>query len=144
MVECKRCGSTETVKNGIVRGKQRYLCKRCGYHFVEGDQREKRTATVAKALCTIFQALGIHQCNAIGKHLNYDPALIHRWLNEKPDEYERNHSCYAQEFEKINSLLDELKYELKCNAENGIPMLFANNIVDDLYIAVIVQHHENG
>src|SRR5919107_1159415 len=27
---CKRCGSAEHVKNGLMRGKQRYLCKACG------------------------------------------------------------------------------------------------------------------
>ncbi len=29
-VSCKRCGSAEHVKNGLMRGKQRYLCKECG------------------------------------------------------------------------------------------------------------------
>ena len=27
---CKRCGSEEQVKNGLMRGQQRYLCKGCG------------------------------------------------------------------------------------------------------------------
>lgn len=30
MEECKNCKSTETVKNGLVRQKQRYKCKSCG------------------------------------------------------------------------------------------------------------------
>lgn len=140
MVECKRCGSTETVKNGMVREKQRYLCKRCGYHFVYGDQREKRTATVAKALCTIFQALGVNQCKTIGKYLNWDTSLIHRWMNKNPDEYERRRAGYMQKFMSINDLLDEIKWG---DAEDGIPTLLVNNIVDDLYIAVIVQRREN-
>lgn len=139
MIECKRCGSTETVKNGMVRGKQRYLCKQCGYHFVYGDQRENRTATVAKALCTIFQALGVKQCKTIGKYLNRDTSLIHRWMNEKPNKYERYRTGCIQEFMNINSLLDELKWG---DMENGNPMLLANNIVDDLYVAVIVQRRD--
>lgn len=138
MIECKRCGSTETVKSGTVRGKQRYLCKQCGYNFVAGDQRENRSATVAKALCTIFQALGVRPCNYIGKYLNKDTSLIHRWMNEKPDEYERYRTGQLQELLNINDLLDELKYG---DAENK-PMLLASNIVDDLYIAVIVQRQE--
>jgi len=39
MVTCKRCGSDRTVKNGKVRDKARYKCKKCGLHFVEGDGR---------------------------------------------------------------------------------------------------------
>ncbi len=39
MVKCKKCKSENIVKNGKVRGKQRYLCKDCRYNFVEGDAR---------------------------------------------------------------------------------------------------------
>lgn len=140
MIECKRCGSTKTVKNGMVRGKQRYLCKQCAYHFVYGDERENRTAVVSKALCTIFQALGVKQCKTVGKYLNRDASLIHHWMNEKPNEYERYRTVCTQDFTNINSLLDELKLG---DIENGKPMLLANNIVDDLYIAVIVQRRDN-
>ncbi len=37
----KKCGSSNYIKNGKVRGKQRYLCKDCRYNFVEGDARLK-------------------------------------------------------------------------------------------------------
>ena len=140
MVECKRCGSNKVVKNGIVREKQRYLCKQCGYHFVYGDQRENSTAAVAKALCTIFKALGVNQCKTIGKYLNRDTALIHRWMNEKPNKYERRRIGRIYQFGSINGLLDELKYE---DLENGKPIQLAANTVDDLYIAVIIQRQEN-
>lgn len=139
MVECKRCGSDKIVKNGIVRKKQRYLCKQCGYHFVYGDQREKSTTAVAKALCTIFQALGVNQCKTIGKYLDWDTALLHRWMNGEPNNYKRYRQGFTHEFLRINDLLDELKWG---DVENGIPMLMAENIVDDLYIAVIVQRRE--
>src|SRR3954468_4996594 len=32
---CKRCGSEEHVKNGLMRGQQRYLCKGCGLNFTD-------------------------------------------------------------------------------------------------------------
>lgn len=139
MIECKRCGSDKTVKSGIIRGKQRYLCKQCGYHFVYGDQRENRTATITKALCTIFHALGINQCKTIGKYLDWDTSLIHRWMNKNLDEYERRRNGYIQEFINYKDLLEELKWN---DIENGNPMLLVNNIVDDLYIAVIVQRQD--
>jgi transposase-like protein len=40
-IGCKRCGN-DCVKNGIVRGKQRYYCKGCQYNFIEGDERKTR------------------------------------------------------------------------------------------------------
>jgi rubredoxin len=30
---CPSCGALKTAKSGIVKGKQRFLCKACGYHF---------------------------------------------------------------------------------------------------------------
>src|SRR4051794_41965116 len=32
-LRCKGCGSGEHVKNGFMRGKQRYRCKACGLNF---------------------------------------------------------------------------------------------------------------
>lgn len=30
---CSKCGDEKMIKNGIVRGLQRYQCKRCGYNY---------------------------------------------------------------------------------------------------------------
>ena len=43
MAQCKHCGWNHSVKNGMVQGKQRYLCKQCGKTFREGDDRERYT-----------------------------------------------------------------------------------------------------
>ena len=40
-VSCFRCHSNFYVKNGFVRGKQRYKCKNCLYSFIDGDGRNK-------------------------------------------------------------------------------------------------------
>lgn len=40
-MKCKHCGSEDYVRNGIVGGKQRYLCNQCCKTFREGDKREK-------------------------------------------------------------------------------------------------------
>ena len=34
-LRCKRCGSEEQVKNGLMRAKQRYWCKTCGLNFTD-------------------------------------------------------------------------------------------------------------
>jgi len=41
--KCKHCGSEKRVKNGYVKGKQRWECKGCGKTYREGDLREKYT-----------------------------------------------------------------------------------------------------
>lgn len=38
---CKHCGSDDLVKNGLVKGKQRYECKACSKTTRIGDERVK-------------------------------------------------------------------------------------------------------
>lgn len=38
---CSKCYSKSHVKNGFVRGKQRYKCKDCLCNFIESDDRKK-------------------------------------------------------------------------------------------------------
>jgi len=38
-VLCKQCGSGRFVKNGLVRGHQRYRCQECGYNFTDTPPR---------------------------------------------------------------------------------------------------------
>jgi transposase-like protein len=38
-LSCKVCSGNIIVKNGFVRGMQRYRCKGCGENFVYGDKR---------------------------------------------------------------------------------------------------------
>ena len=48
-LRCKRCGSEEQVKNGLMRSKQRYLCKACGLNFTDTSARGKPLAMKATA-----------------------------------------------------------------------------------------------
>ena len=142
MVSCKRCGAEQIVKNGTVRKKQRYLCKRCGCHFVEGDQREKVDAVLPKALCTIFRALGARQYGTIGEYLRRDPSLVHRWMNEKPLKYKRHWDGSVRKCRNIYDLFEEIK---EGGVANGNPILIADNVIDDVddfYVAVILQRRK--
>src|SRR4028118_2430576 len=38
-LRCKRCGAEEHVRNGLMRGKQRYRCKACGLNFTDTPPR---------------------------------------------------------------------------------------------------------
>jgi transposase-like protein len=53
---CQRCGATDHVKNGIVRGFQRYLCLSCGCNFTMTPPRGKPFAM--KALALLLYAMG--------------------------------------------------------------------------------------
>ena len=56
-LRCKRCGSEEYVKNGLMRGKQRFLCKSCGLNFTDTPARGKPLAMKAAAVLLSISGL---------------------------------------------------------------------------------------
>ena len=90
MPECKNCKSKRVVKNGIVRGKQRYKCKECGYNFVEGDGRTNEKIAAKKAMCVLLYSLSKASYNGLARIFDTWPSLVYRWIVEAgarlPDE----------------------------------------------------------
>ena len=82
MSECKRCKSDKFVKNGMVRGKQRYKCSFCSLNFVEGDERSQELNGVRKALAVILYRLSNYSYDALGKLFGVSDAMAYRWGDE--------------------------------------------------------------
>jgi len=82
MVTCKKCLSEKVVKNGIIRKKQRYICRECGRIFVEGDQRTNEGVIAKKAMCTLLYSLGKASYTMLAKIFDTWPSLVYRWIVE--------------------------------------------------------------
>lgn len=82
MLTCKKCCSTQIVKNGFVRGLQRYRCNVCTLNFVQGDGRTNSKIAAKKALVVLLYALGKASFNMLGRLLGHSPSLIYRWVRE--------------------------------------------------------------
>lgn len=80
MESCKHCGHGESVKNGVVRGKQRYKCKECGYNFVVGDGRVDPNAAVKRAFAVILYSLGKGSYGFIAKLFGVTPPAVLKWI----------------------------------------------------------------
>ena len=79
MIICKKCKSDNIVKNGIVRGQQRYQCKACKYTFLLNDRRTNEEVTVLKALNVLIRSLSNVSYTMLEKLLSRDRSLIQRW-----------------------------------------------------------------
>ena len=67
-MDCPRCGSVDYVKDGIVFGRQRYMCKSCQYHYtVSKRSGEKSSETRQLALAMYLEGLGFraHACTGM-------------------------------------------------------------------------------
>jgi transposase len=104
---CKRCASTKHVRNGLMRGKQRYLCKACGLAFTDTPARGKPLAMKAAAVLLYVSGLSM---NRTAKLLGVSAPTIQAWL-------EQFAAAYAQKPEPEGRAvvieLDEMWHYLK-------------------------------
>ena len=77
-LRCKRCGSDEHVKNGLMRNKQRYLCKGCGLNFTNTPARGKPLALKAAAVLLYVSGLSM---NRTAQLLGVSAVTVKRRLN---------------------------------------------------------------
>ena len=77
-IACKCCGAAEYVKNGTVRGLQRYKCKSCGCNFTATEPRGKPPAM--KALAQLLYAMGNMSFCSIARLLKVSDVAVLKWI----------------------------------------------------------------
>ena len=86
-MSCKKCLSVERVKNGIVRGHQRYKCKSCGCNYTETPPRGQPFEM--KALAVLLYAMGNASFGMIGRLLNVSNVAVLKWIRQEAQKLER-------------------------------------------------------
>lgn len=78
--KCPKCESIHFVKNGRVKGRQRYLCNRCGYHFTV-DKMGKRIEKeyVVKAIQMYLEGMGLRD---IERYLGVSHNSVRNWVRK--------------------------------------------------------------
>src|SRR5947209_17983425 len=83
-LRCKRCGSEDHVKNGLMRNKQRYLCKDWGLNFTDTLARGKPLALKAAAVLLYISGLSM---NRTAQLLGVSTPTIQAWLEQFAQAY---------------------------------------------------------
>jgi hypothetical protein len=60
-LRCKGCGGEEHVKNGFMRGKQRYRCKACGLNFTDTPPRGMPLRVKVEAVLLYLSGLSMNR-----------------------------------------------------------------------------------
>ncbi len=104
---CKRCGSEEQVKNGFMKGLQRYRCKACGLNFTETPPRGIPLHIRLTAVLLYVSGLSM---NRTAKLLGVSTPTVMTWI-------EQFAKVYAQkpkpEGRAVVVELDEMWHSLK-------------------------------
>src|SRR5919112_3439252 len=106
-LRCKGCGSEEHVRNGFMRGKQRYRCKACGLNFTDIPPRGMPLRVKVEAVLLYLSGLSM---NRTAKLLGVSTPTVQAWI-------ERFAEVYAQkpgpEGRAVVVELDEMWHFLK-------------------------------
>src|SRR3954454_2384150 len=78
-LRCKRCGSEDHAKNGLMSTRQPYLCKSCGLTFTDTPARGKPLAMKAAAVLLYVSGLSM---NRTGKLLGVSTPTVQAWLEQ--------------------------------------------------------------
>ncbi|VAW16837.1 Transposase and inactivated derivatives [hydrothermal vent metagenome] len=110
-MKCSKCNSGEKVKNGILKGVQRYRCKKCGYNYtVEKRSGEYSKETKRKALQLYLEGLGFR---SIGRILGVSNVSVLNWVRgfgEKVKELQANNtSIEFAELDEMHSYIGNKK-----------------------------------
>lgn len=110
-MKCSKCDSSKKVKNGVLKGVQRYKCKECGYNYtIEKRSGEYSNETKRKALQLYLEGLGFR---SIGRILGVSNVSVLNWIRnfgEKVKELQANNtSIKFAELDEMHSYIGNKK-----------------------------------
>jgi len=135
-LSCKRCGRASFVKNGFVRGLQRYRCQTCGYNFTATPKRGRSEAT--RALAVLLYSFGKASYRWLGKLLNVSAVSVYKWVRQTAEtlpEPELREDIREMELDELWLLLQSKKTSVGL----GKPMIVTHGVVSPgWWVAVIM------
>ncbi len=77
-MNCPKCSNSVGIKSGKIKGKQRYKCKKCNYHYTVQQKSTAKPKELKKyALQLYLEGLGFR---SIGRILNVSNVSVLNWI----------------------------------------------------------------
>lgn len=108
MDSCPKCKGLNFRKDGIVKSKQRYLCKDCKYRFTV-EQVGKPSKVKRDALILYLEGLGFR---SIGRYLNVSHVAVFNWIKsfgERLDEFRNPEDIEVIELDEMHTYIGSKK-----------------------------------
>jgi len=102
-MHCPKCRDTAAVKNGIVRGKQRYRCYSCGCNYTQSSQYRLSDDIRKRCIELYLEGVGFR---GISRLTGVSPATVMRWVKALADKIDM--SLPAKEKQVAIMELDEM------------------------------------
>jgi transposase-like protein len=109
-MNCPKCNNTKTVKDGFMNSKQRFLCRKCNYHFTtQNTERGKPMELKRRALHLYLEGMGF---NAISRVLKVSDVSVLKWIRKfgKEVEYLKDSTTVSTvEMDELYTFVDSKK-----------------------------------
>jgi transposase-like protein len=108
MDSCPKCKGLNFRKDGIVKSKQRYLCKDCKHHFTV-EQIGKPSKIKRDALILYLEGLGFR---SIGRFLNVSHVAVFNWIKsfgEQLDGFRNSEGIEVVELDEMHTYIGSKK-----------------------------------
>ena len=128
-MNCPRCGSEKHCKDGIVKGRQRFKCKQCNYHYtVEQKSDVKSIDTKRLSFEMYLEGVGFR---SIGRILKISYGTVFQWIKKWGENSEipkRNEAIEVVELDEMHTYVSQKKTTdgyglLLIDMEKGISLL---------------------
>jgi transposase-like protein len=108
-MECPKCKSTEFVKDGIVKERQRFQCKHCKYRYTV-EQRGKPNSLKKLALQMYLEGMGFRSIERILKVSNVTVLNWIKSFGKQIEEYRRPEgNLEIIEMDELHTFIGEKK-----------------------------------
>jgi transposase-like protein len=109
-MKCPKCGSEAHCKNGIVKSRQRYKCKKCNNNYTVAKKSDvKSSETKRLAFEMYLEGLGFR---AIGRILNVSYVTVFQWVKKWGESLElpkRNEAIEMVELDEMHTYVSQKK-----------------------------------
>ena len=109
-MNCPKCKSEKKVKNGVLKGVQRFKCKDCGFNYtVELKSTAKPIDTKKFGLMLYLEGLGFQ---SIGRLLNVSHVAVIKWIKkfgEQIEEFKTDKPVKIIELDEMHSYIGSKK-----------------------------------
>src|SRR5215510_5821578 len=128
-MNCPKCGSDEYCKDGVIKERQRYKCKKCVYRYTVAQRANvKSLHTKRMAFSMYLEGLGFR---AIGRILNISYGTVYQWVKKWGSHLElpkRNEAVEFVELDEMHTYVGSKKTTdgyglLLIDMENGLSLL---------------------
>ena len=113
-MNCPKCRSAKAVKNGTMKGKQRYKCKECGCNYTQSESRTIPLPLKVEALKLYLEGVGFR---AIERITGVCHTTVMRWGKGLADEIEAMRPEISEQVMTVE--LDEMWHFVQKKAKNA-------------------------